>query len=67
MMNIMMNDKKYLTTKELAKRWRRSPRTIEGWRSKKTGPNYLELNGMVLYDLDEIIKFENASKVTHDI
>lgn len=62
-----MNDKKYLTTKELAKRWRRSPRTIEGWRSKKTGPNYLELNGMVLYDLDEIIKFENASKVTHDI
>ena len=62
----MTNDKKYLTTKELAKRWRRSPRTIEGWRSRKTGPNYAELNGMVLYDLDEIIKFENASKVTHD-
>ena len=62
----MTNEKIYLTTKELAKRWRRSPRTIEGWRSRKTGPNYLELNGMVLYDLDEIIKFENASKVTHE-
>ena len=62
----MTNDKKYLTTKELAKRWRRSRRTIEGWRSKKTGPNYLELNGMVLYDLNEIIEIENASKVTHD-
>ena len=62
----MEENKKYITTKELAKRWRRSPRTIEGWRSKKTGPSYLELNGMVLYDLDEIIKFENASKVTHD-
>ena len=56
----------FKTNKELAKRWVRSPRTIEGWRVRKTGPNYLELNGMVLYDLDEIIKFENASKVTHD-
>ena len=62
----MIKEKIYLTNKELAKRWVRSPRTIEGWRSRKTGPNYLELNGMVLYDLDEIIKFENASKVTHD-
>ena len=62
----MIKEKIYLTNKELAKRWVRSPRTIEGWRSKKTGPNYSELNGMVLYDLDEIIKFENASKVTHD-
>jgi hypothetical protein len=62
----MDKNKNFITTKELARRWRRSPRTIEGWRVKKTGPNYLELNGMVLYDLDEIIKFENASKVTHD-
>jgi len=28
--------------------------------SKKTGPNYLNLNGKIIYDLDEIIKFENA-------
>ena len=62
----MTNEKIYLTNKELAKRWVRSPRTIEGWRAKKTGPNYLNLNGKIVYDLDEIIKFENASKVTHD-
>lgn len=62
----MEKNKKYITTRELAKRWVRSPRTIEGWRAKKTGPDYLDLNGKILYDLDEIIKFENASKVTHD-
>ena len=62
----MIKEKIYLTNKELAQRWVRSPRTIEGWRAKKTGPNYLDLNGKILYDLDEIIKFENASKVTHD-
>lgn len=62
----MIKEKIYLTNRELAKRWVRSPRTIEGWRAKKTGPNYLNLNGKIVYDLDEIIKFENASKVTHD-
>lgn len=62
----MTNEKIYITTKELAKRWVRSPRTIEGWRARKTGPDYLDLNGKILYDLDEIIRFENASKVTHE-
>lgn len=62
----MINDKKYITTKELARRWLRSPRTIEGWRVRKTGPNYLDLNGKILYELKEIIEFENTSKVTHN-
>jgi len=62
----MTNDKKYITTKELARRWLRSPRTIEGWRVRKTGPNYLDLNGKILYELKEIIEFENTSKVTHN-
>jgi hypothetical protein len=44
----------------------RSPRTIEGWRVRKTGPNYLDLNGKILYELKEIIEFENTSKVTHN-
>ena len=44
-MNIMTNEKIYITTKELATRWVRSPRTIEGWRARKTGPDYLDLNG----------------------
>jgi hypothetical protein len=62
----MINDKKYITTKELARRWLRSPRTIEGWRVRKTGPNYLDLNGKILYELKEIIEFENTPKVTHN-
>jgi hypothetical protein len=62
----MTKEKKYITTKELARRWLRSPRTIEGWRVRKTGPNYLDLNGKILYELKEIIEFENTSKVTHN-
>jgi hypothetical protein len=33
----------YLTQAELARRWRISPRTLERWRWKKTGPCYTKL------------------------
>ena len=64
---VVGTSKNYITTKELARRWLRSPRTIEGWRTKKIGPNYLNLNGKILYDLNEIIELEKSSKVFHDL
>jgi len=62
----MEKDKIFLDTKQLAQRWRRSPRTIEGWRAKKTGPDYLNLNGKIVYDIDEIIKAEEEARVSHE-
>ena len=62
----MEKDKTFLDTKQLAQRWRRSPRTIEGWRAKKIGPDYFNLNGKIVYDSDEIIKAEEEARVSHE-
>ena len=56
-------EKQFLTTDELAERWRKSKRTLENQRGKKQGPNYLKVDGKVLYDLEEIIAYENQAKV----
>ena len=62
----MEKDKTFLDTKQLAQRWRRSPRTIEGWRAKRVGPDYFNLNGKIVYDIDEIIKAEEEARVSHE-
>ena len=62
----MEKDKTFLDTKQLDQRWRRSPRTIEGWRAKKIGPDYFNLNGKIVYDIDEIIKAEEEARVSHE-
>lgn len=56
----------YLTQKELAARWRRSVRTVERWRSKKTGPCFHRLGGSILYSLDDIENYERRRRAeTH--
>ena len=40
-------EKQFLTTDELAERWRKSKRTLENQRGKKQGPNYLKVDGKV--------------------
>lgn len=48
----------HLTQLELARRWRISPRTLERWRWLKTGPAYLRIGGRIVYQLEDIRKFE---------
>ena len=43
-----------LDENELAERWDKSPRTLEGWRRQGKGPRYLKIGGRVVYRLDEI-------------
>lgn len=50
----------WLTTKELARRWRRSPRTLERWRSDGKGPPWVLLMGRVLYFAESIHAYERA-------
>jgi hypothetical protein len=50
----------HLVQRELAQRWRLSPRTLERWRSAGTGPAWLRLNGRVVYPLEHVIAFERA-------
>jgi hypothetical protein len=44
--------------KQLARRWGLSHRTLERWRCKGQGPNYLKLGGRVSYRLADIERFE---------
>ena len=49
---------RHLVQSELAERWRVSPRTLERWRSAGTGPLWLQLNGRVVYRIEDIETFE---------
>jgi len=54
---------RFLSEGELAQRWRRCRRTLQRWRAAGTGPNYHVFNGRILYDLDDVIAFEKATRV----
>ena len=59
-----MSEKKFITAKELANRWKRSPRTLANQRLQKKGPPYYKINGKVLYDLKDIEDLEKKVYVT---
>lgn len=44
----------YLTPRELAELVRTSPRTVEGWRHRGTGPAFIRAAGRVLYDRADV-------------
>lgn len=44
----------FLTTADVADRWRISPRTLEGWRDKGIGPSYVKIGSRVRYRIDHI-------------
>jgi hypothetical protein len=45
---------------ELSRRWRLSPRTIEGWRQRGIGPRFLKVGGRVLYRITDVEAYEAA-------
>jgi len=49
---------RWLLTTELARRWRLSPRTLEGWRLKDWGPPFTRVGRGVRYRLQDIEAFE---------
>lgn len=49
-----------LTTRELAARWRLSPRTLERWRHEGKGPPWLVLGGRVVCRVEDVRAFEDA-------
>ena len=50
---------RHLTQAELARRWRKSQRTLERWRLRGEGPPHLWIGG-VLYRLEDIEAFEKS-------
>jgi predicted site-specific integrase-resolvase len=56
---------RHLTQRELAQRWRISPRTLERWRWLQEGPQFLKIGGRVVYRLEDIEAYE--AKKTQEI
>jgi hypothetical protein len=53
----------FLTSLELADRWRVSPRTIEEWRRRQCPPHPLRIGRRVLYRLTDVEALERAEFV----
>ena len=49
-----------INQRELAARWRISPRTLERWRWTGEGPHFVKLGGRVVYRLADVTAFEQA-------
>lgn len=55
---------RFLTTEEVAARYRTSPATVRWWRQSGTyGPKGIKVGRRVLYALEEIDKFEQSLAV----
>ena len=52
---------RHLSQKQLAERLGLSERTIEGWRYRGKGPDYLRLEGRIAYRLADVERFEAES------
>lgn len=55
-------DRAALREVQLAERWQVSRRTLQRWREHGTGPAWLQINGVILYRLDDIRAFEDARR-----
>jgi len=51
-----------LTTKELAYRWQVVALTLERWRREGSGPQFIRKGRSVLYNIEEIQKYEESEK-----
>jgi len=57
-----------LTEKDLAQRWGKSPRTLQGWRASGDGPKFVRLGKRSIYYLEEdVIAYERANVVGQPI
>ncbi len=57
-----MGERAYLTSKELADRWRLSDQTLANWRYAGKGPPFIRVGTRVLYPVEGIHAFENLSQ-----
>lgn len=56
-----MSDRAFLTSKELATRWRLSEQTLANWRHGRKGPPFCRIGAKVLYPTEAVMAFEKLS------
>ena len=61
--NQMTSSKKeFLTTNELAERWRVSVDSVLRWRREGTAPPFYTIHGSILYKLADVEELEKAKR-----
>lgn len=53
----------YLTTVEVAERFRTSPETVRYWRHVHRGPKSFKVGRRVLYAIEDVELWENSARV----
>lgn len=53
-----MDERLYLTSKELAHRWRLNDQTLANWRHAHKGPPFIRIGSRVLYPVEGITAYE---------
>jgi hypothetical protein len=56
-----MAEKEFLTSKELATRWRLSDQTLANWRYAGKGPKFIRVGSRVLYPIETVQEFEKLN------
>ena len=56
-----MKSSDFLTDVQLAERWQLHRRTLIRWRSAGCGPDFMKLEGRVLYPLAAVEQYEQAN------
>jgi Helix-turn-helix domain len=61
-----MGDRKYLTTEEVAQRYRGavSVGTLRNWRAMRVGPAFVKIGKAVLYPVDELDAWDKRNMVS---
>lgn len=57
-----MGERAYLTSKELADRWRLSDQTLANWRYAGKGPPFIRVGARVLYPIEGIHAYEKLDQ-----
>lgn len=57
-----MRKTQYLTTKDLAQRWRVREETLRAWRVRKVGPPWRKIGPLVRYTLRAVEKYEKGAE-----
>jgi predicted site-specific integrase-resolvase len=58
----MSAEQQYLTSAELAERWRLSNQTLANWRHAGKGPPFIRIGSRILYPQDAVRSFEKLSQ-----
>ena len=56
------SNKEFLTTKELADRWRVTEKSVLKWRKEGKAPPFYTIHGSILYRLADVEELEEAKR-----